>query len=69
MFDVAANNILDASDKNELLKVCREYLKVKDALIAWQKRFRELCDKHEVFNGPTADHAGKNGNVTYSTPR
>ena len=70
MFDVVANSIPNISERNELLKVCRGYLNAKDALIKWQKKFCELCDKHEMFNGPTADHAKKNGYVIYgSTPR
>ena len=69
IFDVVANNILDISERNELLKVCRGYLNAKDALIKWQKKFCELCDKLEMFNGPTEDHAKKNGYVIYGTPR
>lgn len=69
MFDVVANNLLDISERNELLKVCRGYLNAKDALIKWYKKFCELCDKYEMFNGPTADHAEKNGYVIYGTPR
>ena len=33
MFDIAINNLLNPSDQNELLKVCRGYLSTKDTLI------------------------------------
>ena len=69
MFDIAINNLLNPSDQNELLKVCRGYLSTKDTLIKWYKKFRDICNKHEMFNGPTADHAEKNGYVIYGTPR
>lgn len=72
MFDIAVNRLSNISDKNDLLNLlaaCRGYLSVKETLIKWQKRFRELCNKHKIFNGPTADHARKNGNVIYGISR
>ena len=70
MFDIAVNNLPNVSDRDELLKVCRGYLSTKDTLIKWYKRFREICDKHEIFLPPTPEHARKNGYVIYgSKPR
>ena len=69
MFDIAVNRLSNRFDKNELLGACRGYLSAKETLIKWQKRFRELCNKYKIFNGPTADHARKNGNVIYGISR
>ena len=70
MFDIAINNLLNPSDQNELLKVCRGYLSTKDTLIKQYKKFRDICNKHEIFLPPTPEHARKNGYVIYgSTPR